>query len=571
VASKPHLTQVTAELRTVLSAHRLRALVSRRRSERSDAPARSDDESGAVLILALVFLVAVSLIVTALLTWVGTSLSATGTFQNERNVELALTDGVNLAIQNTRFQFDTGSPTAFLNNPSPELCATYQVPAEASNNFVNVYCSMVWQPFSANTRVFTYSACAYTTTPTSSTPAADCAAQPQLQDIVAFYDYPPGAASPSPNPTPCTPIQSINNSPGNGSCGETMTQVSWQWSPVVPEVNSISPSSGPTSGGTIVTIQGTGFTSGSTVNFVQQGVTGTTYNAPVAATVSTSPAPGCAVPTCVQVTAPAIVAGTNYFVTVSTPGGTSQTTASRFTSFVPTFTYNAVTPTVTGLVGTSAGSTIGNTTITIQGTGFWNASNNPQFPAQVFFCPTGGGSCVAGSVVSILPPPANSTLDTMTALTPSVSTAGSYYVQVEVFNLYSSLVNAPVFTYSVQVPIIVSMSSTNGTCPAANGTCNAGPGSQITITGANFLTGTGTCPATTQTCVALYLNNGGNQSGNAINVPTTVTNSTTITFTVPTNGLTVNAQYFPVVSLPSSFGVPSSQPYNEPADLFTFT
>ena len=392
-----------------------------------------------MLILALVFLVAVSLIVTGLLTFVGTSLKATGTFQNDRNVELALTDGVNLAIQNTRYQFDAGSPTPFLNNPSPELCATYQVPNEA-NNFVDVYCSMVWQPFSANTRVFTYSACAYTTPPTGSTAAADCAAQPSVQDIVAYYDYPTGgAASPSPNPTPCTPIQSINGSPGNGSCGETITQISWQWSPVVPEVNAISPSSGPTTGGTTVSIQGTGFTAGATVNFVQQGLDSTTYNAPVPATVLTSPAPGCALPTCLQVTAPAIVAGTAYYVTVSTTGGTSQTTANKFTSFVPTYTYNAVTPTVVGLIGVTAGSTIGNTTVTIQGTGFWNASANPQFPAQVFFCPVGGGSCVAGSVVSILPPGTGSTYDTMTALTPAVNAAGDYYVQVEVYNLYSSL------------------------------------------------------------------------------------------------------------------------------------
>ena len=435
MASKSLLTQVTAEARRTPWASRVRALASRRRSERSATPA--DDESGAILVLALVFLVAVSLIVTGLLTFVGTSLSATGTFQNERNVEYALTDAVNLAIQNTRYQFDAGSPTPFLNNPSPELCATYSVPNETVS--VDAYCSMVWQPFSANTRVFTYVACP---APAQSvaTSAEDCAAQPLLQDIVAFYDYPTGgAASPSPNPTPCTPIQPINGSPGNGSCGETMTQISWQWSPVVPHVNAVSPSSGPTSGGTTVTIQGTGFTSGMTVNFIQQGVTGTSYNAPAVATVLTNPAPGCAVPTCIQVTSPSIIAGTAYFITVATTGGTSQTSASSSSAFVPTFTYNAVRPTVTGLVGTTAGSTIGNTTITIQGTGFWNASNNPQFPAQVFFCPTGGGACVAGSVVSILPPPTGSNLDTMTALTPAVNSAGTYYVQVEVFNLYSSL------------------------------------------------------------------------------------------------------------------------------------
>ena len=150
----------------------------------------------------------------------------------------------------------------------------------------------------------------------------------------------------------------------------------------------------------------------------------------------------------------------------------------------------------------------------------------------------------------------------MTALTPAVSTAGDYYVQVEVYNLYSSLVNAPTFTYSIQVPIIISMSSnsSNAACPAADGTCSAGPGAQITLTGANYLSGS---------IVTLYLNSNGHQSGNPISVSSTVTNSTTMTFTVPSNGLTVNAQYFPVVSLPSNGG--SSQPYNEPADLFTFT
>ena len=78
-------------------------------------------------------------------------------------------------------------------------------------------------------------------------------------------------------------------------------------------------------------------------------------------------------------------------MTVTTPGGTSQTAPNDYTSppsFVPTFTYSPVAPTVTGLVGTTAGSITGNTLVTIQGTGFWNAPNN-VFPAQVFFCPTG--------------------------------------------------------------------------------------------------------------------------------------------------------------------------------------
>ena len=65
----------------------------------------------------------------------------------------------------------------------------------------------------------------------------------------------------------------------------------------------------------------------------------------------------------------------------------------------------------------------------------------------------------------------------MTALTPAVTAAGSYFVQVEVFNVYSTQTSAT-FTYSVQVPLIVSLNPLNGTT-----------GNQLTITGANFLTG----------------------------------------------------------------------------------
>ena len=80
------------------------------------------DEDGAVLILALIFLVSVSLVITALLNWVGISLAASGNFQTERNVEYGVTAAVSLAVQNTRYSFDAGSPTPFLNNPTPELC-----------------------------------------------------------------------------------------------------------------------------------------------------------------------------------------------------------------------------------------------------------------------------------------------------------------------------------------------------------------------------------------------------------------------------------------------------------------
>jgi len=545
---------------------------------RTEQPGMHDDESGAILILALVFLVAVSLIVTGLLTFVGTSLTATGSFASERNAEFTATSAVNLAVQNTRYTFDAGSPHQFLNNATPELCASY--PPQAAS--VNVYCSMVWQPYSANTRVFTYSACPSST---GTNAAADCAAQPKLQAIVAFDDYPPGVASPSPNPSSCTPIVQQGFPPSglqNGSCGESVTQISWQWSPAVPAVTSLSPSTGTTTGGTTVTIKGAGFTTGETVSMtpqLSQPPSGTTYNPPVAATIVASPPPSCALPTCIEVTTPSVTGGTAYYLTVTTPGGTSQTAVSDSNSFVPTFTYAPVPPTVTGLVGTIAGSITGNTTVTIQGTGYWNAPNN-VFPAQVFFCPEGGPAPVStsecsgglsGSVVSIAAPSAGSTLDTMTALTPPVSSAGAYYLQVEVYNVYSTQTNTSnpsnEFKYSVQAPLIVSLSPSNG-----------GSATPLFLSGANFLSG-----STVGFCAVSNWNAAANMGAGACGTtPTMVTipstcwqtggscSATQILVSVPTLAA---GTYYPIVTLPlpTYSSIPASQPYNLPPDIFTYT
>ena len=555
---------------------RARALGASWRSTRSAAQQRSGDESGAVIILALVFLVAVSLIVTALLTWTGASLHATTNFQDERNVEYAATDAVNLAIQNTRYSFDYGTSTSnpyspsgpMLNNATPQLCATYQVPGQT--NSVDVYCTLVWQPYSANTRVFTYSACS--TAGSNNAKPADCAAQPLLQAVVAFDDYPSGVASPSPIPSQCTPILQQGNPPSgpdNGSCGVSMTQLSWLWNPVVPAITSLSPSAGATSGGTTVTIQGRGFTSGETVNFLEQPqelATGA-YNAPVAATIS-APSPSCPLSTCIQVASPAITIGRAYFVTVTTPSGTSQTAPNDYTSsFVPTFTYSPVAPTVTGLSGTTAGSITGNTLVTIQGTGFWNAPNN-TFPAQAFFCPTGGGAPVssakcsgglAGSVVNIFPPASGSTTFTMTALSPALpqgSTAGTYYLQVEVFNVYSVQTSA-VFTYTVQAPLVVSLNPLSGAT-----------GTSVTISGANFLTNStvGFCAETNGNPT-----NANCPTNTSLQTMATVVSltATQIIISIPTMAA---GTYYPIVTLPSAYNsTPPSQPYNEPSDIFTHT
>jgi hypothetical protein len=141
----------------------------------------------------------------------------------------------------------------------------------------------------------------------------------------------------------------------------------------------------------------------------------------------------------------------------------------------------------------------------------------------------------------------------LTAVTPAVTAAGNWYVQVDTIGGNSTQPPTLDFNYGVQVPIIISLSPSSGAA-----------GTQINIAGGNFLSGS---------TVAFYLDQGGNQSGPAIPVSSVINSPTSMTVTVPNSGLTANSQYFPVITLPpiqGYTGPTSSQPYNEPADIFTF-
>ena len=300
---------------------------------------------------------------------------------------------------------------------------------------IAVYCTLVWQPNTSNsytanqngyTRLITYSACL------SGGSATACAAQPLLQVVVGFDDNPPGTVAPSINPTKCTPIAQ------NGSCGESMTQLSWLWNPVVPVVNSISPASGPPTGGTTIQINGTGFVAGETINFLQE--TGGTpvnppdengYNPPVSATIVSNPPPTCALPTCVEAVSPVVLSGASYFVTVTTPAGTS--------AFSAVFTYNPVTPVVAGLVPPVTGGSVSRgQLVTIEGTGFWAPSSG--FPGTSLLLPPNRGGIMHSEPEQHhrwrrdLTTASGSPYATITAQSPVVgpSGVGIYYVQVEV-------------------------------------------------------------------------------------------------------------------------------------------
>ncbi|WP_354133814.1 IPT/TIG domain-containing protein [Bradyrhizobium sp. S3.9.1] len=196
-----------------------------------------------------------------------------------------------------------------------------------------------------------------------------------------------------------------------------------------PTVTSISPTSGPQTGGTTVVITGTNFSGATAVTFGATAATGFAVNSATQIT-ATSPA------------------GTGTVdITVTTVGGTSATSAADRFTYVPA-------PTVTSISPTS-GPGVGGTTVTITGTNFTGATT-------VVFGATAATGVTVNSATQITAtsPAGTSTIDIR------VTTAGGT----------SATSAADQFTY-VATPAVTSLSPTSG--PAAGGTV-------VTITGTNF-------------------------------------------------------------------------------------
>ncbi|MGW4719407.1 IPT/TIG domain-containing protein [Nocardia sp. NPDC004260] len=191
----------------------------------------------------------------------------------------------------------------------------------------------------------------------------------------------------------------------------------------MPTITSITPTSGPTTGGTSVTIAGTGFTGPLTVRF---GSTATTFT----------------IDSAIQITAvaPAGSAGAVQ-VTVSDSGGTSNGV---------TYTYLAV-PALTS-IAPGQGSTAGGTSVTLTGSGL-----------------TGATAVTFGTT-----PATSFTVDSDTQIT-AVAPAGTGIVSVTV-TAPGGTSNGVTFIYVV-VPTITAVSPASG--PASGG-------NNVTISGTGF-------------------------------------------------------------------------------------
>ena len=147
----------------------------------------------------------------------------------------------------------------------------------------------------------------------------------------------------------------------------------------VPTITAVSPAGGPTTGGTVVTLTGTGLTNASAVTF--GGVAGTS----ISNVTDTS----------LTVTTPAGAAGT-VDVLVTTPLGTSVAASTA------KYTYGATVPAITSLSPTAGQS---GTVVTITGTGFLGATS-------VTFGGTAGTSMTATATsITVTAPAGTGTVD----------------------------------------------------------------------------------------------------------------------------------------------------------------
>jgi len=161
-----------------------------------------------------------------------------------------------------------------------------------------------------------------------------------------------------------------------GTCVVCFTYVA----PPPPTVTSVTPNSGPSAGGTSVTIAGSGFQVGATVAFGGSALTVSTINATTITGTTTAHAAGA------------------VNVVVTNPDSQSGTCSGCFS-------YLAAAPTVSGIVPTS-GSNAGGTSVTISGTGFQTGAN-VSFGGSALTIGTINGSSITGTTTAHAAGPVN--------------------------------------------------------------------------------------------------------------------------------------------------------------------
>jgi IPT/TIG domain len=424
-----------------------------------------------VLVLALFFLVIVGTIVGGITAWTANDLSNSLVFQSARNAQFALNSATQLAIQNIRYDPMMENT---LNADPPSYCwgtsaaAPSVLPQSGDQQEVAVFCSTQWNPTSAQTRVVTVSACLV---PVGGTPptASACAATPGLRTVVTFDDYQSNVPA---GDNVCSPAY----------CGSGMTINSSSSDGTAPTVGSVSPSSGPATGNFTITVNGSGFVSGSTsVQLVATTAADTNLILQIPSTC-TPPSTSCVSVTSPQqltFPAPPATTVTSYYVivqvgTVPNDEGVSTPSGVSSAGLDSTFTYSPVAPQITS-ISPNSGSGSGGSSVSIDGSGF--LSNAYGDNTIIYFTDTADAS----TVETVANWSVNSTGTVLTATTPAITTGTTYYVTVETTppGATTAQSSSLVYTYQPYYPVADSITPTSG---GGNNTSTT-----VTVTGLGFL------------------------------------------------------------------------------------
>jgi Tfp pilus assembly protein PilX len=182
-------------------------------------PGRAKGEEGASLLLALIFLVVVSVVIIATVGWAGNDIRLTAKFQDAQQFQAAADNASEAAVQYVRFNFLQASLGA--SPPAPCWSAAPIASALTSNGHViDTWCGTTWThdsgtPQNSLVRTVTIYSCL------SSVSASGCVANPLLQSVVQIGD-----ADTTTGKSTCTPETSTSGS-GSTTCGTWLTIESW--------------------------------------------------------------------------------------------------------------------------------------------------------------------------------------------------------------------------------------------------------------------------------------------------------------------------------------------------------
>jgi hypothetical protein len=189
--------------------------------ERRQYVHRRSSETGAVLILAMIFLVVISIAILSVSSWTQNSLNNTLKFQNITQRLYAAEGVTQLAIRASRYTYLNGVPGA---SATSYICPGTSSPVELDNYAIQDLCST--QIFDSGTlsRQITITACLMPSTSTQLTPnpSGNCLiGTTPVQSLLTVGLKVDDVTSPNESPLPCT---SVSN---EYTCGANMIIYSW--------------------------------------------------------------------------------------------------------------------------------------------------------------------------------------------------------------------------------------------------------------------------------------------------------------------------------------------------------